>query len=471
MKMKKMKKIVALMLVVCTILMAFGCASKPETQEPASEGTASQEAETSEETTQEQAEAPAETVELDWWWFPLWKGMSGQADEEADVWPKAIAAKYMEEHPEVSKINIELLTWDKGIEKLDAAIAAGNGPDLCYLDLSWLPKYMKQGVVVTAEDYFKEGDKEDFYESAAEFVTYDGKMQAWPFLIAPRVLYANKTLLEEMGLADKLPLDGERSWTVEDFTEIANAFPYEKDGKTIYAFEAATGASAVSYMMWLWNFGAELYNADETEFLLDSPEALAGAEYLMKMVNEGHFRYAPEGAQKANFWAGDVAFVEQTAFTEENVADRVKNATEEGKPLPEIVAVQFPTAEGVEHAKTYSGIGGMVVFNQKDSTEASIKAAAGLADFITNSENGQAVKAGGSFPTRYSCGDVYGDDPNAQVAQSMLPYGEDLGRQDNANKIYQQYIIPGFDGMFVGATSPADTLKQISEQANALLGE
>lgn len=457
-----MKKVVALILFVCMVLSMAGCAANTAPNETQASAGTNAPAETKEQ---------VESVELNWWWFPLWKGMSGQADEQADVWPKAIAEQYMAEHPEVTKINIELLTWDNGIEKLDAAIAAGSPPDLCYLDLSWLPKYLKQGVVVTAEDYMNPGDKEDFYESAVEYVTYDGKMQAWPFLIAPRVLYANKTLLEEMGLADKLPLDGDRSWTIEEFNEIANAFPYEKDGKTIYAFEAATGASAVSYMMWMWNFGAELYNEDETEFLLNSPEGLAGAEYLMKMVNEGHFRYAPEGAQKANFWAGESAFVEQTAFTEEKVVNRVKNAMGEGAELPEIVAVQFPTAEGVEHAKTYSGIGGIVVFNQKNASEARIKAAAGLAEFITNTENSKAVKAGGTFPTRYSCGDVYGDDPNALVAQSMLPYGEDLGRQEDANKIYQNYIIPGFDSMFVGATTPAETLKKIADSANELLSK
>lgn len=454
-----MKKTVAILLIAIMIGSMVGCASKTNQLKDSEAGT-------SVATSQENGE-----IELTWWWFPLWKGMNGESDQQADVWPKEIARQYMEAHPEVSKINIELLTWDKGIQKLDTAIAANAAPDLCYIDLSWLPKYLKQDVIVTAEDYFKPGDKADFYESGAEFVTYDGKMQAWPFLIAPRVLYANKTLLEEMGLADKLPLDGDRSWTIEEFTEIAREFPYEKDGKAIYAFEAATGASAVSYMLWLWNHGAELYNEDETEFLLNSPEALAGAKYLMDMIDNKHFRYAPEGAQKANFWAGDVAFIENTAFTEENVADRVKNATPEGQALPEIVSMQFPIAEGLEHAKTYSGIGGMVVFKQKNDSEGRIKAAMGLAEFITNEENGKAVKAGGTFPTRRSAGDVYGDDANAKVAQSMLPYGEDLGRQESANQIYQNVIIPGFDSMFVGVSTPEQTLEDISKRATDFLNK
>lgn len=454
-----MKRILSAILALCLTTLMVGCAGSTSQQSSSPPSTS----------TTVSSTAPAGNIELTWWWFPLWKGMDGQADEQADVWPNEIARQYMEEHPEVSKINIELLTWDKGIQKLDTAVAAGAAPDLCYLDLSWLPKYYAQDVVVTAEDYFDEGDKADFYESGAEFATYDGKMQAWPFLIAPRVLYANKTLLTEMGLADQLPLDGDRSWTVEDFTKIAAAFPYEKDGKKIYAFECATGASAPSYLLWLWNHGAQIYSDDETRFLLNSPETLKGAEYLMSMVNGGHFRYAPEGAQKANFWAGDVAFIEGVAYTEENVIDRVSKATPEGQTPPEMVSVQFPIAEGIEHAKTYSGIGGMVVFKQKNDSPERIAAATGLAKFITNSENGKAVKAGGSFPTRRSCGDVYGDDANAKVAQSMLPYGEDLGRQENSNKIYQNVVIPGFDSMFVGATTPKETLDSMEKEAAAIL--
>lgn len=447
-----MKKALALLIAIClTVSLFTGCGSAPSATSSVESATATG------------------NIELTWWWFPLWRGMNGEPDQQQDVWPKEIARQYMEEHPEVSKINIELLTWDDGIQKLDTAVAAGAAPDLCYLDLSWLPKYLDQDVVVTAEDYFDPGDKEDFYQSAAEYVTYDGKMQAWPFLIAPRVLYANKTLLEEMGLADKLPLEGDRSWTIDDFRTIAEAFPYEKDGRKIYAFECATGASAPSYLLWLWNHGAKLYNEDESEFLLNSPEALAGCEFLMDMISNEHFRYAPEGAQKANFWAGEVAFVEQTAFTEEAVAQRVADATPEGQEAPEIVSVQFPTAEGVENAETYSGYGGIVVFKQKNDTPERIEAATGLAKFITNTENNKAVKAGGTFPCRLSSGDVYGGDPNALVAQSMLAYGNDLGRQENSNKIYQNIVIPGFDAMFVGATTPQETLEQMEQDANALL--
>ena len=73
---------------------------------------------------------------VDLWWFPLWTGVNGEVNGAYDAWPKAMAAQFMQQNKDISKVNVELLSWDTGVQKLDTAVAAGNPPDLCYIDLA-----------------------------------------------------------------------------------------------------------------------------------------------------------------------------------------------------------------------------------------------------------------------------------------------------------------------------------------------
>lgn len=375
----------------------------------------------------------------------------------------------MAEHPEISKVNVEILTWSDGISKLDTAVAANAAPDICYLDQSFLAKYVAQDMVIPIEDYLEEGDKEDFYEFAVDFVSYDGKMMGFPLFSTARVLWANKTLLEEMGLADQLPLDGDRSWTFDEFNEIVKQFPYEKDGRKIYAFELLTAGGAESNLLWMWNRGAELYNADETAFALNSEEGLESVQYLVDLLNAEHIRYVPEGATASNFWAGEVAFKDDNGYTVAGASDKIAEATPEGQEAPEMVALQFPTTENVAGAATYGGLGGLNVFSQKDDSDARIAAAAGFAHYLTNTENMQAVANAAVLPVRYSCGNIYGDDENAAVATSLAPNGKHLGLSEAAQQIYTNVFTPEMDAIFVGAKTPEEGLADMEEQANDML--
>lgn len=401
------------------------------------------------------------------WWFPLWAGVTGtEPDGQPTDWPNAMAERFMQMYPDIN-VEVEMLTWDQGVQKIDIAVAAGSPPDVAYLDLAWLPKYISQGVVAPASDYFEPGDMEDFFESTTDYARYDDKVYAYPFLIVPRVFYANKTLLEEMGIAHLLPQNDDKSWTIEEFKKIAEHFPYNKDGKTIWAADISTTRGDFDYFLWLWNFGATLYNTDQTEFLLNSPEGLAGLTFLNDMIQKGVFKLTTGGAQRADFWAGETAFGVGFAYPVETLQARLENTF--GDNPPEVVALQFPRGAGLENAKTYSGIGGVVVFKQRRGSEEQVAAAMKLAAFLTNAENTKAVKAIGAFPPRRSAGDVYGNDPVAAIAKSMLPYGEDLGKGEVTNQIFLNVVAPELEAAFTGIKTVEKALEDMERKANSLL--
>ncbi|GIP34971.1 extracellular solute-binding protein [Paenibacillus sp. J2TS4] len=413
------------------------------------------------------SDAPSadEQTTLSVWWFPLWKG----SDEKQDGWVKEKAKEFMNMHPNVTKIDIEMLDWNNGIQKLDAAIAAGSAPDLSYIDLAWLPKYLKQDMLVPIDSYIDKTDAADFYKSTTDYATYNGKLYAFPILIAPRVFYANKTMLEEMGLADKLPLQGDRAWTVDQFKEIAANFPYKKDSKTYYATQISTNQADWQHLLWFWNFGADLYNSDESKFTLNSPQGVQSLDFLLDMKKSGAFKFIAGGAKPLNFWAGDMAFFPDVAYTEEKVEELLEKSIPADKKIPEVVALQFPTGPDVAKAKTYSGIGGIPVFKQKGKNENHTKMAMEFAKYLTNTENVKAAEKIGSFPTRISSGDVFGGDENAKVARYMMQDGKDLGRGESTSKILISLINPELDAAFAGKKTSKQALDDLATKANEVL--
>ena len=471
--MKKRKSIVCITLALLMVFFTFaavGCGDSKVSQGEGDkvESTVSQEVDQSSSSV---AEVKLADDEINLWWFPLWSGLNGEADGKADDWPKAMGKGFMEKHPNVKEVNVELLDWGTGIQKLDTAIAAGNPPDMCYIDLAWLPKYIKQDMVIPVDQYLKGGEKEDFYESTTDYATYDGKLYAYPILIAPRVMYANKTLLDEMGLGNLLPLSGDHSWTIDQFKEIVNKFPYQKDGKKIYAAQVSTVAGSFDELMWLWNFGATMYNDDETQFMLNSDKGIAGTEFLAQMFKEGKFRLLTGGAKSLEFWSGEFAFGIDMAYTMEKATQIAKDKAPEAKKSKpdEFVAMQFPKGSGIDAARTYSGIGGIPVFNVAGKDENHTRTVAEFASYITAGEKQNVVKYLGCFPTRRSAGDIYGGDENAAVATSMLAHGEDLGRGEATSKIFTTYVHPAFESVFLGKKTAKEALDELTAKANEVL--
>ncbi len=407
---------------------------------------------------------------VDLWWFPLWTGVHGEVNGALDAWPKAMGQQFMQQNKGISKVNVELLSWDTGVQKLDTAVAAGSPPDLCYIDLAWLPKYVNRNMVVPVSDYDTPQDLSDFFESTTSYATYNGKLYAFPILIAPRVLYANKTLLATMGLDKYLPTDANRSWTIDQFNKIADKFPVAgTGGKKIYAWEFSAQSSDWAYLMWFWNFGATLYNSDETKFALNSQAGRDALTYLQQQVKAGHFRYLGTGEQAGNFWAGQVAFGIDLAYTTSKVEDLLKKNMPTGAQLPEIEALQFPRGDGLADARTYSGIGGIPVFNKAKRTADQTKAVMAFAQFLTNPQNVAIVKELGCFPPRKSTGDVFGGDINANIARSMLDHGEDLGRGEATNKIFLNYLSQAIETVFIGKNTPSVALANLEKQADDVL--
>ncbi len=176
----------------------------------------------------------------------------------------------------------------------NALIAANQAPDL-----------LKTGdlYVVSQKDLFAdltayiERDKaafkpEDFYPNAYNSLNVDGKQLALPSFFNVGLLYYNKTLFDESGIAYPTA-----DWTQEDFISAAQALTKMEGDKVVQ-----WGSSTVLGWWGEWLIHVRQAGGDwmvDGKCALDTPEAIAGLDFFFQRTTKGQYKFAPSPTDDA----------------------------------------------------------------------------------------------------------------------------------------------------------------------------
>src|SRR5690606_22247200 len=192
---------------------------------------------------------------------------------------------------------------------------------------------------------------------------------------------------EEAGVA--LPALPDRSWTIDEFMQAAEALTMDRDGDgntDVYALTFAA-RDTENMLAWLFRFGGRLMNEDGTEFVLNSPEGVRALQLVVGLIYE--YGYAPPGGEALDVY-GTIenlhnarAAMGYGGIYEIGRIDRYLN---EGR-MPDainVVLAPFPH-DPVAGPVAYETSGGFLVFKQDDEYRREM--AMELARFLTNKEN------------------------------------------------------------------------------------
>lgn len=126
----------------------------------------------------------------------IWTGFTG-SDRPAY---EALISQFNASHPDV-QVSMDVQPWDTIGQKLPAAWATGQGPDLATpnFDPGVVYQYVKTGSVLPLDGKI---DASAFPQSVTKAFTVDGKLYAAPANLASVVLYYNKTMFAAAGIAD-----------------------------------------------------------------------------------------------------------------------------------------------------------------------------------------------------------------------------------------------------------------------------
>ena len=212
----KLKKVAALLLSAAMVLGLAACGGNTDTKDTKA---ADSNTKAESEATDNNSASDGEEVTIN---FYAW------SDEEG-IFTK-LANNYMEDHPNV-KINMQFTPSDDYNTKLMTAFGGGGEID-CFAVSSppTLAQFQAKGSVMALDDLIKENNTDTSgYEGTLESIAIDGKTYALPYKTSSWVVYYNKDLFDQAGVAYP-----EGDWTWEDYYDVAGQLTSGEGADKIY---------------------------------------------------------------------------------------------------------------------------------------------------------------------------------------------------------------------------------------------
>ena len=386
-----MKKFLALTLTLVMVLSLAACGGKKE-ETPAPDDSGN--------------ETAAQT-EIVWWAFPTFGVDSGYEQELADA--------FMAANPDV-KITVETIDFQSGPDALTSAITAGTAPDILFDAPGRIIEYGNAGNLVALDDMIGELKGDLASESLLDTcVGADGSYYMYPISSSPFYMGLNKEMLEKADALQYVNLEGDRTWTTENFVKMCEALRDAGVCMTpgiVYcgAQGGDQGTRALVNNLYSgtivgsdgkWNVGEngvkalELLKTMYDNKSMDAGFSMAAADELQQFQQETCAMTFCWGTSNAKSYASE-------GYTQ--------------------ISVPFPSDDGVPELEYL--VNGFCVFDNGDDAKA--EASKRFISFICDdAEWGpKSVVQTGAFPVRASFGNLYeGNDEMSLLASWSQYYG------------------------------------------------
>ncbi|MGG1880600.1 sugar ABC transporter substrate-binding protein [Paenibacillus cisolokensis] len=227
-------------------------------------------------------------------------GTNDKVTIRLSTWAGADEAKELQEILDElnSKSSVYEIVQDSNPAEYDTRIltqlTGQSGPDLFWVSAQRASQFTAQNVMLDITDRLKEADHpaanvQDYYDASLQPFTYEDKLYGLPWLQQPIMLYVNKHLFDEAGVA--YPDD---SWTWDDFVQAATKLTKDTSGAT--AEDPNFNSNSMAQwgftvngwppaQMFIWQNGGEVIAEDFSESPIDSPEATEALKFYAELVN------------------------------------------------------------------------------------------------------------------------------------------------------------------------------------------
>lgn len=216
------------------------------------------------------AAAPVVSGELDIWTFPMTE------DDQGLIWDP-LGERFHAEFPEI-KTNIELLPWGGRREKMLAAFAAGEAPDIAATDIDTIQLFGRSDCMEPLDDILGPEVWDDIPENLYAGLSWEGKRIMYPKTFYCDGYVANKALLTEVGWdAEKPP----ETW--DDFRELGAM----AQAKGYFLTAATTVSICYTFTGWVWQAGGRELSDDGNTSLIDGEAGQAACAFEAEMFIKG----------------------------------------------------------------------------------------------------------------------------------------------------------------------------------------
>ncbi len=284
-----------------------------------------------------------------------WSNWSGSEESSKDIFNYMIDSFNEGQGAENQVVQIN---WPWGETESQLALRAQGSEqyDIAQIDIRMLPALAEAGVLADLSEVFGASYFTDNFAAGSISVgNYKGTQYGVPWTVAPMGMITNTQILEESGVDFDIV-------TIADFEKalamVKNNHPANTDnnaGNDILPFAAMTkdgGTCAPDFMVWLWTFGASVFD-DSGKCVLDSPEAIAAMDWFKSLADNGYIQGAMgRGDARTLFKEGRVAFYNDALMAKGAITNEAFGSIEDyAKPQvnPVLNEGDAPKASGWGH--------------------------------------------------------------------------------------------------------------------------
>lgn len=402
--------------------------------------------------------AEDEQITLNW---ALW-------DEKTTIYWGAVADAYMEQHP-----NVKIQLTDLGSQDFMTVLAtdlSGEGSDFDIVTIKDVPGYatlVSKGVLEDLNDRIAaDGIDLGVYNGTTEQVTVDGSLYELPFRTDFWVLFYNKRIFDEAGVA--YPTN---DMTMEQYDEIARSVAKAGFGTDqIYGTHYHTWRSTVQL------FGI----LDGQHSVLDGNYDFVKPYYEMVKAQEadGICRsYIDTNASSLHysgaFSEGNTAMMNMGSWYIATLISELAAGNYDSSLVGDWGIVKYPHPDGIEAGTTLGTITGLSIPTASDNKDA----AWDFIKFACGEEGAKVIASTGNFPAIFSDDvadliaslDGFPQDDSSKEALKTTqvyleaPYAENISEINTILDTYHKDIMNG-------DISIDDGIAKMNEEVGKILG-
>jgi multiple sugar transport system substrate-binding protein len=273
MKTKRLGFLLLSILMVCSLILS-ACAKATEEPEPTQPSVATEVPPPTEGPPPTEAPPEPVTIRLAFW--ELFGIIEPRMQAAIDL--------FNEQYPHIT---VEFVIAPEAFahsQNMLTMIAAGDTPDVMWMSDAWIWDYAARGALLDLTPYMeRDGIEGSMFVPAVEDAKYEGKYYTLPDHGGPLMVYYNKDMYDNAGLAYPIeePTD---EWTWD--THLANAEKITQVGSDgrVEVFGTETWNLWFHWLPIIWTFGGDVITEDRTESRLDEPEAKEAMQTIIDMM-------------------------------------------------------------------------------------------------------------------------------------------------------------------------------------------
>ena len=266
--------------------------------------------------------------------------------------------EFEEENPDV-KVTVTAIPWSSAHDKLQTAIAAGNGPDVAQMGTTWMADF--SNAFSQVPDNF---DVSDFSSGPLEAGQVDGKQLGVPWYVDTRVLYYRTDIAQEAGW-EHAP----KTW--DEFKQLASDMK-KVDGVEYGVYQGPSGTDCfIGMLPYAYTAGAELTNSDQSAWTLDTDAMATALDFTSSLYSDGLANVNADvsaGANIANFVSGNTPMMLEGP----TAVSQINELGGEGF-ADKYATVELPAEQESGTATSFVGGSDLVVFKDSQNKQAAWK--------------------------------------------------------------------------------------------------